>query len=874
VALTTGTRIGAFEIVATLGAGGMGEVYRARDTTLGRDVAIKVIAEAFTRDEERLARFEREARALAALNHPNVGIIYGVENSAGLRALVLELVEGATLAEQLHHGPIAVGDAIRIAVQIARALDAAHQRGIIHRDLKPGNIKVTADGVVKVLDFGLAKMMATTSPDPAASTVTGDNTRVGTVVGTPAYMSPEQARGQPIDTRTDIWAFGCVLYEMLTGKRAFAGATAPDIIATVLEREPPWTTLPRETAPTLALLLKRCLEKDVRQRPPDMASVLTLLEKKADERWQPSWSRAAALVSMIVAVAAVGVGISRWLADDPAPATNAAQWVQLTNFPDAATQPALSADGRMLSFLRGENTFATPGEVYLKHLPVGEATALTRDGLIKMDPTFSPDGNRIAYTVTGAATTMSSGWDTWEVPVVRGEPRRWLRNASGLKWIGVDELLYSEIKRLSHMAIVASTAARTAVRDVYVPANVSSMAHRSAASPDGRWVVVIEMGPGGTFGPCLIVAVDQSSPSRQVGPPSGSCSHAAWSPDGRRMYLSVDTGSGFHLWQQGWPEGAPEQFTAGSATQEEGVAVDPDGRSLITSIGQQRRGIWIHDRTGDRQISLEGYAYWPLFSRNGKTLCFRVSRTVGGGGTASELWMTELNTGRFERLFPGQLVTNYDLSKDDRVVAAVIEADGKSRLWLAWIDGRETPRRLGDIESASARFGRDGEVIYAGREAGIMYLFRVSVNAPVPQKLNAKAAGGVVGTISPNGEWITDFLRDEMRAVSTSAHADVVILKGRVSRLRWSPDGRLALLGIQSSPGPSAFGFGRTYVLPIRSSTLPVTPPGGFASEEDLAAVPGVQVIPYGDLAFSPEPGVYAFSKITVTRNLYRIPIK
>jgi serine/threonine protein kinase len=223
VALTPGTRIGAFEIIAPLGAGGMGEVYRAHDTSLGRDVAIKVIAAVFADDDERLARFEREARALAALNHPNVGTIYGVAHSAETRALVLELVEGPTLADRLERGPIAVGEAIPIAVQIAHALDAAHKRGIVHRDLKPANIKVTDDGVVKVLDFGLARMAVPAPAGADAQTISGVATRLGNVLGTPAYMSPEQARGQIVDTRTDIWALGCVLFEMLTGKRAHAG---------------------------------------------------------------------------------------------------------------------------------------------------------------------------------------------------------------------------------------------------------------------------------------------------------------------------------------------------------------------------------------------------------------------------------------------------------------------------------------------------------------------------------------------------------------------------------------------------------------------------------------------------------------------------
>ena len=254
--------------------------------------------------------------------------------------------------------------------------------------------------------------------------------------------------------------------------------------------------MPRETPPPLTTLLKRCLEKDARQRPADVSGVLALLEWGTVQQTKPSLSRAAAVAAIVGAVVAASLGVSKWLGSGPPEPVGPTQWEQLTNFPDAATQPALSADGRMLTFLRGENTFATPGEVYLKHLPGGEATPLTRDGLIKMDPTFSPDGNRIAYTVAGDVATMATSWDTWEVPVVRGEPRRWLRNASGLSWIEADQLLFSEIKRLSHMAIVTSTTTRGDLRDIYVPEREINMAHRSAASPDRRWVAVIEMGNG------------------------------------------------------------------------------------------------------------------------------------------------------------------------------------------------------------------------------------------------------------------------------------------------------------------------------------------------------------------------------------------
>src|SRR4051812_28140936 len=242
MSLSPGIRLGAYEIVSSLGAGGMGEVYRARDTRLGRDVAIKVVSNPLQSVPERLARLELEARILATMNHPHIGAIYGLEDIDGVRGLVLELVEGTTLAERLAIGPLPIHEALAIARQIADALEAAHEKGIIHRDLKPANIKITADGTVKVLDFGLAKVFATEESGDASQPrpMSVEPSRDGVIAGTTAYMSPEQARGKAVDKRTDIWAFGCVLYEMLTARQAFPGETASDSIAAILGHEPDW----------------------------------------------------------------------------------------------------------------------------------------------------------------------------------------------------------------------------------------------------------------------------------------------------------------------------------------------------------------------------------------------------------------------------------------------------------------------------------------------------------------------------------------------------------------------------------------------------------------------------------------------------------
>ncbi len=278
-----GRRVSHFEVKESIGRGGMGEVYRAVDTRLNREVAVKVLLEIFTSDPERLTRFEREAKVLASLNHPNIGHIYGLEEAEGTKALVLELVEGPTLADRIAKGAIPIEEALTIARQIAEALEAAHESGIIHRDLKPANVKVGDDGTVKVLDFGLAKVFrAEPEGSEAQEPTLTAATRPGVVMGTAAYMSPEQAKGEPVDKRSDIWAFGCVLYEMLTGSRAFEGESVSEIVAGVIKGEPDWDALPVGLSPAILTLLRRCLQKDPKRRIRDIGDVQLRIEDAAD----------------------------------------------------------------------------------------------------------------------------------------------------------------------------------------------------------------------------------------------------------------------------------------------------------------------------------------------------------------------------------------------------------------------------------------------------------------------------------------------------------------------------------------------------------------------------------------------------------------
>ena len=332
--LSAGTRLGPYEILSALGAGGMGEVYRARDTKLDRAVAIKILPEAFAADTERIARFQREAKTLASLNHPNIAHIHGLEESDGVRALVMELVEGEDLAQRIARGAIPVDEALPIAKQMADALEAAHEQGIIHRDLKPANIKVRPDGTVKVLDFGLAKAMeptgvASPSVSQSPTITTPAMTQAGMILGTAAYMSPEQARGKPVDKRADIWAFGCVLYEMLTGQRAFDGQGVSETLARVIEREPDWARLPATLSPALRTYLRRCLQKDPRQRVQAIGDVRLALEgafetavpQTAAPAAVAPWRRVALVgVAAIIASGAI-IGTLVWVAMRPAEPT-------------------------------------------------------------------------------------------------------------------------------------------------------------------------------------------------------------------------------------------------------------------------------------------------------------------------------------------------------------------------------------------------------------------------------------------------------------------------------------------------------------------------------------------------------------------------
>ena len=375
--LSAGTRLGHYDVTALLGEGGMGQVWQATDTQLGRQVALKILPDPFAADPDRLARFKREAQILASLNHPNIAAIYGIEESEGTRALVLELVEGPTLADRIKQGPIPVDEALPIAKQIAEALEAAHEQGVIHRDLKPANVKVKADGTVKVLDFGLAKAFQPEASDPGLSasptiSLTAAATQMGMVIGTAAYMSPEQAKGKVVDKRSDVWAFGSVVYEMLTGKRAFVGEDVSDTLAAVLRAEVNLDELPDETPTRLRRVLGACLQRDPKQRVHDVADVRLAMEgafeTTASVPSEPTvapilqvWQRPVpALAVAVLLVAIAGLAGVRSVVGPPAGPL--ARFVVVTppDGPVSTSSPspdvAISPDGARIVYLSGTGT--------------------------------------------------------------------------------------------------------------------------------------------------------------------------------------------------------------------------------------------------------------------------------------------------------------------------------------------------------------------------------------------------------------------------------------------------------------------------------------------------------------------------------------
>jgi eukaryotic-like serine/threonine-protein kinase len=881
-----GSRLGPYEIVARLGAGGMGVVYKARDTRLGRMVALKLLPSGALADQTARTRLLREAQHASSLNHPNIATIYEVGEDAGEIYIAMEFVEGRPLSKLIEHDGLPLETALRYALEISSALAHAHERGIVHRDLKPANVAVTSDGHAKVLDFGLAKRLPAETGGEATLSL-NSLSGPGMIVGTLQYMAPETLRGEAADARTDIWALGVVLAEMLSGAPPFHGRTAFELSSAILREMP--APLPPRTPASLQAVTHRCLAKEREQRYQRASEAHAALEA-IRAHTAPSVEMAPASTprpsappapkarrarrSLVIASGALlailflGLGAFEWwhLKQSSVPAAVPQEnWAQITDFPDSAVAPALSPDGRILTFIRGDDTFIGAGQIYAKLLPDGEPVQLTHDELPKMSPQFSADGSTIAYT--------AGGWDTWTVPVLGGDSRLMLRNAEGLTWIDPDHLLFSEVKTGIHMAVVTATSTRDQSRDVYVPPRERGMAHRSALSPDRKWVLVVSMDNGGWV-PCRLVPFDGSSLGNAVGPEQAACTYAGWSPDQKWMYLNSDKGGRFHIWRQRFPDGQPQQITSGP-TEEEGIAMAPDGASLITSSGMRESTVWVRDRTGERQVSSEGFAGYPKFSPDAKKIYYLVRRHgISGEFISGELWSTDLESRRGERLLPDSLLTGYDISPGGtEVVFSAKDQAGQSRLWLASLDLRFSPRRFSStLNEDEPHFDQANHIYFRAADGKLNFVYRMNADGSGRTKILANPIFEFYG-VSPDGRWalVGQTLAENQPvhefAVPVGGGAPVIVCAGYCVS-QWAADGKSFVVAMSTMRGKS------TFIVPIsHPGALPPLPPNGLAPIAETQNINGVKVLD-GAVVLGPTAELSATVREDVHRNLYRVPLQ
>jgi Tol biopolymer transport system component len=765
-----GRRLGNYEVLAQVGAGGMGEVFRARDTTLGREVALKLLPRELSRDRERLGRLDREARLLASLNHPAIATLHGVEEAEGQRFLVMELVPGQTLAERLQPGPLPMAEALVVGRQMCEALEAAHEQGIVHRDLKPANVKVTPAGRVKLLDFGLAKALGSSGSDIATTPAEGA-TREGIVLGTPAYMSPEQARGQTVDRRADVWAFGCCLYEMLSGRKAFGGGTASDTIAAILEREPDWTGLPDGTPEGVRRLLRRCLTKNVRNRLQHIGDARLDLEETEtgrDARKDTGRRRLRVSPSLGAAVllGAMGTGFIGGLAwraarGRPPAARPVAPLTRLTLRLDGGTAGALplsvqrffnplalSPDGTRLVFLargpRGQ-------QLFLRELSGVETRALPGTERATT-PFFSPDGRWIGFW------RVEDG-KLWKISVSGGPPIE-IGATEGFfsaLWGADDEILFEGATRLWSIPAAGGSPREIPVRDVAEDEDISLRARIPGRSdllvashrPGGAWLevlsrqtgrrrrllrggamVVARFAPTGHLvygdGDALFAVPMDLQRLEPLGDPVPVIegldhffyhSNVAISDTGTVVSLSADRVRKAELVFLD-RTGKKSPVPRGDTFEPYSFAVSPSGReAAVELIEDTTSSVWIVDlERGSKRLLVAGGGD-PLFSRDG---AFVTYRSVRRGEQVFSRRRTD-GTGEEERLFvrPFGYSTPLDWSPDGR--SLLFRADSSrddSDVWL-YSDGKTSPLLASPFNEWTARFSPDGRfIVFDVAEAG------------------------------------------------------------------------------------------------------------------------------------------------------------
>ncbi|MDP9170010.1 MAG: protein kinase [Acidobacteriota bacterium] len=875
--------LGRYEIEGKLGEGGMGVVYRALDTKLNRPVAIKFLSDDLA-DAAARHRFQREAQTASSLNHPHILTVHDAGEFEGRQYLVTEFVDGGTLKTWVRSPQRTWRQIIELLAGPADGLAVAHAAGILHRDIKPDNILISQSGYAKLADFGLAKLAEGADTD-LSRTLTEGRTRAGMIIGTIPYMSPEQASGKPVDGRSDIFSFGVLLYEMLSGRRPFTGTTNLQVLQAILHSPP--EPLGNDVPPSLCSAVEKALEKDPAERYQSMRDLVIDL-KRATRQTVPAsapapsgsskptsrpWKRIAIGAAVLAALAG---GVMWVVLRTKSPAAPRPEYTQLTNFADSAVAPTLSPDGRMLAFIRSENTFEGPGEVYVKLLPNGDPVQVTHGAHYKEGPVvFSPDGSRIAFT------DGIHGSSIWTAPVLGGEPALFVAGASALSWTepvpGRRRVMFSAIPGDGiHMGIFESSESRSELRTVYMPAGPNGMAHRSFLSPDHRSVLVVEMDLG-SWQPCRLVPFDGSSMGARVGPQPAQCTDAAWSPDGQWMYLSANTGDGYHIWRQRFPDGKPERVTSG-ATEEQGLSFDPDGRSFVTSVGASQSTLWVHDASGDRQITSEGFAFLPSFSGDGRTLYYLVRSRSSRRFVSGEFWSASLETGHATRLLPDYLMEHYNVSPDGkRVVFLSIDESGHSQLWLAPVDASLPPRRLASTEYADrALFDPQGGILFVGGEGGVYYLYHVNDDGTGLKKL-LPGTISFLYAVSPDGKAVAVWVGADVYVDACDGSSQTLICKGcgtageenrgvTPALLSWSSDRKFLYMHSTEKR--------QTFAVPLRPGQLvPPLPPGRFASFKDTANLPGARALPQPRAFGGADPSIYAYPRVITHRNIYRIPV-
>ena len=853
-----GTSIGPYRILGLLGAGGMGEVYRAHDPRLRRDVAIKILPSSFALDDERLQRFEREARILASLDHRHIATIYGVEEVHGAKALVLELVEGLTLAERIEAAPLDLHETLTIARQIADAIEGAHEQGIIHRDLKPANIKVRGDGTVKVLDFGLARSNASPAEALAAATITAVATKEGTVMGTAAYMSPEQARGRAVDKRTDIWAFGCILFEMLAGRRAFEADGTTDTLAHVLQREPQWTRLPAATPPVLRALVGRCLRKDARDRLRDIGDARIAIDDlvtgasnqpgAAMEAARPRRASALALLAVAGLAGAAALTVDRGVRALRTPPA-IPEFGGFTHFvasPAHESAPVISPDGKWVAYLSNARG---PMDVWVKFVAErGEAVNLTAGHNLQVQSTvgiggleISPDGTQIAFA-GGPPGTAPFRMSTWVIPApLGGSPLNLLQAGQGMRWSPSGKrIAYTSPGGARGDGLIVADADGQNPKEL-LRREGGKHAHWLRWSPDERFLYFSHGVQTANLEPTEIYRVPVSGgPIEPVVTTVRRAVYPLPSADGRGLFFaanpdSVDAG----LWWRDFKTGRDHRLTSGIG---EYVmpSVSADGRRLVATVTEKRQALQRIAVRFDRPVALEpltdGYTgdFDPCWAPDGSRLFFSSSRTG-----QRNIWSVRSDLSQPAPLTTGPALDERTAcSPDGRQVAFVSSRVGQRGIWVVSVEGG-TPRLIVRTEVVDTlSWSPDSTKLVYAVPGEKSQLTIVTVATGETKLLPTEASAN-----SPSWSPAEDVIayvetRDDGSGASTGAFLRFISSDGRPALrgpldeksfisnggVSWSPDGRrLAALGFPGARSGYIWIFEPHGTVPFRQ-LLELTP--------------------------------------------------